>query len=142
MELELTLRGKPVISTMIARTVAVLAMAGSAAAFAPTMSAGATRREAMAGAAAAAVAAPLLRPSSAEAAATGMGSNNAPVITIMDHRDCVNRPNKVGPNKEYKGEYTGGEDDKMCIKLTMSKIAVSDNVAARILSETIGALKK
>lgn len=97
------------------------------------MSASANRRQAIAAAGAAIVAAPLLRPQGASAVDSGL---NAPVITILDHRDCT----RYG--KEYKGELTGDENDKMIIKLTMEKIRGSENVAARVLAETIGALKK
>uniref|UniRef100_A0A6U4SRB4 Phycoerythrin alpha chain domain-containing protein n=1 Tax=Hemiselmis andersenii TaxID=464988 RepID=A0A6U4SRB4_HEMAN len=114
---------------------AVLALAGSAAAFnAPMMSGAATRRDAMAGAAGAAVVAPLLRPASAEAA---QGVRNiAPVITVFDHRPC-NRP-----TKEYKGEKTSDQDDRMCVMLKMQQVAVTDGTASRILAETIGLLPK
>jgi hypothetical protein len=74
----------------VAKTCAVLALAGSAAAYAPTMSLSANRRGVVQGAAAAAVVAPLLRPNAA--GAEGDFASRAPGITIMDHRGC---PRKV-----------------------------------------------
>eukprot|EP00284_Hemiselmis_tepida_P008128 CAMPEP_0174923176 /NCGR_PEP_ID=MMETSP1355-20121228/6396_1 /TAXON_ID=464990 /ORGANISM="Hemiselmis tepida, Strain CCMP443" /LENGTH=131 /DNA_ID=CAMNT_0016168833 /DNA_START=37 /DNA_END=432 /DNA_ORIENTATION=+ len=120
-------------------SLALLALAGSAAAFnAPMMSGAATRRDALAGAAGAAVVAPLLRPSAANAELEGVaaGKNFAPVITVFDHRPCQR------PNKEYKGELTGTEDDKMLVMLKMQQIAVTDGTAQRVLQETIGLLPK
>jgi hypothetical protein len=80
---------------MLSKIVASLAVIGSAAAYAPTMSAGMGRRDLLKTAAAGAAVAPLLRPNEAEAVGT-VGGNaarlgalsalRAPVITILDHR--------------------------------------------------------
>ena len=37
----------------------------------------------------------------------------AAVILVMDHRGCQ----RGGPNKEYKGEKSGDQDDEMCVKV-------------------------
>ena len=132
---------------MNARTAAVLALAGSAAAFSPMMSMDTGRRAVVQAGAAAAIAAPLLRPSPAEAglsslstpggggaAAKGMDkSGRAPVITIFDHRGCK----RGGPNKEYTGAKANGQDDEMCVKVQSSKIAASEARAAAQLAESI-----
>ncbi len=76
----------------VAKTCAVLALAASAAAFAPTMSLSANRRQVVQGGAAAAVAAPLLRSSPAGAASFDNFPGRAPVISVLDHRGC---PRKV-----------------------------------------------
>ena len=81
-------------SAVVAKTCAVLALAGSAAAFAPTMSLSANRRQVVQGGAAAAVAAPLLRSSPAGAATFDNFPGRAPVISILDHRGCSR---KVSP---------------------------------------------
>jgi hypothetical protein len=81
-------------SAVVAKTCAVLALAGSAAAFAPTMSLSANRRQVVQGGAAAAVAAPLLRSSPAGAASFDNFPGRAPVISILDHRGCSR---KVSP---------------------------------------------
>jgi hypothetical protein len=85
---------KLTMSAVVAKTCAVLALAGSAAAFAPTMSLSANRRQVVQGGAAAAVAAPLLRSSPAGAASFDNFPGRAPVISILDHRGC---PRKVSP---------------------------------------------
>ena len=72
----------------VAKTCAVLALAGSAAAFAPTMSLSANRRQVVQAGTAAAVAAPLLRSSPAGAASFDNFPGRAPVITVLDHRGC------------------------------------------------------
>jgi len=82
----------PIAMSAVAKTCAVLALAGSAAAFAPTMSLSANRRQVVQGGAAAAVAAPLLRSSPAGAASFDNFPGRAPVISVLDHRGC---PRKV-----------------------------------------------
>nr|AGR45592.1 phycoerythrin alpha subunit S2 [Chroomonas sp. M1627]AGR45594.1 phycoerythrin alpha subunit S1 [Chroomonas sp. M1627] len=119
---------------MIAKTVATLAVIGSAAAYAPTMSLSANRREVIAGAGAAAVAAPLLRPTGASAAIKK--DQKAPVVTIFDARGC-----KDHSNKEYTGAKAGGMEDDQCVKLTMETIKVGDDVAAKVLGECLSELK-
>ncbi|MGB1594700.1 MAG: hypothetical protein ACPIOQ_18225 [Promethearchaeia archaeon] len=95
------------------RTVAVAALIASASAFSPMMSVG--RQEVVRSAAAAAVAAPLLR--SNPAAAKMDKSNKAPEIVIMDHRGCSR---KAGG--EYTGAKAGDMNDEMCVKVSMSKV--------------------
>nr|AGR45591.1 phycoerythrin alpha subunit S2 [Chroomonas sp. M1312] len=120
---------------MIAKSVACLAIVGSASAYvAPMMSLSANRREVVAGAGAAAVAAPLLRATGASAAIKK--DQKAPVITIFDARGC-----KDHANKEYTGAKAGGMDDEQCVKLTMETIKVADDVAASVLREALGELK-
>jgi len=146
---------------MLSRSAALLALAGSAAAFAP-MSMSLDRRSIVqTGAAGLAIAAPLLRPdaavagmdnmqtykgrfidsgsgsSSAAPAAKGKGGKNmngkAPVITIFDHRGCQ----RGGPNKEYTGAKAGNQDDEMCVKVQSSVIPASESRAAAQLAESI-----
>nr|AHH29974.1 phycoerythrin alpha subunit [Chroomonas mesostigmatica] len=119
---------------MLAKACAVLALAGSAAAFAPTMSLSANRRDVIAGAGAAAVVAPLLRP---EAAVAKDKYLRAPVITIFDARGC-----KEHANREYDGPKSNDENDEMCVKVRMEKIAVADDVAKAIKLESLSELKK
>jgi len=125
---------------MLARTTAVLALAGAASAFSPMMSMETGRRAVVQAGAAAAIAAPLLRPSPAEAGLSslstpgpvgaksgggggGGGKGNksgaAPVITIFDHRGCQ----RGGPNKEYTGRKANGQDDEMCVKVSTCRRA-------------------
>ena len=99
---------------MIGRTVA-LALVGSAAAFSPMMSMETGRRQVVQAGAAAAVAAPLLRGSPAEAKMDKSGK--APTILIMDHRGCSR---KAGG--EYTGAKAGDMNDEMCVKVSMSKV--------------------
>ena len=115
---------------MLARSVA-LALVGSAAAFSPMMSMETGRRQVVQAGAAAAVAAPLLRGSPAEAKMDK--SARAPVILIMDHRGC----NRGGANKEYTGAKAGNQDDEMCVKVSSQKIAASEAAAAKQLAESI-----
>ena len=140
---------------MIARTAAVLALAGSAAAFSPMMSMDTGRRAVVQAGAAAAIAAPLLRPSPAEAGLSSLSTpgpvgaksgggggggggggkmpGTAPVITIFDHRGCQ----RGGPNKEYTGRKANGQDDEMCVKVQSLKIPISEGRAAAQLAESI-----
>ena len=113
------------------RTVAFAALVASAAAFSPMMSMETGRRQVVQAGAAAAVAAPLLRGSPAEAKMDKSG--RAPVITIFDHRGCQ----RGGPNKEYTGAKANGQDDEMCVKVQSNKIAASEARAAAQLAEAI-----
>ena len=84
------------------RTSALLAFAGSAAAFSPMMSMDAGRRQVVQAGSAAAIAAPLLRGDPAHADGTKLGTQDAntgktPIITIFDHRGCT-----AHANAEYK----------------------------------------
>jgi len=115
----------------VAKTVAVLALAGSAAAFSPSMSMGATRRQAMAGAAAGAVALPLA------ANAKGAKDSKAPVITIFDARGCADHK-----NVEYKGAKAGDMNDDQCVKVAMQAIKVGDDIAGLVLKECLSELKR
>ena len=120
---------------MIGRATAVLALAGSAAAFSPMMSMDMGRRQVVQTAGAAAVAAPLLRANSAEAATynPAMRSSQAPKIAIFDHRGCQ----RGGPNKEYRGEKSNDQDDEMCVGVSSIKVEVSQNEAAKFLQQVI-----
>eukprot|EP00285_Hemiselmis_virescens_P015172 CAMPEP_0173382090 /NCGR_PEP_ID=MMETSP1356-20130122/4564_1 /TAXON_ID=77927 ORGANISM="Hemiselmis virescens, Strain PCC157" /NCGR_SAMPLE_ID=MMETSP1356 /ASSEMBLY_ACC=CAM_ASM_000847 /LENGTH=128 /DNA_ID=CAMNT_0014336259 /DNA_START=50 /DNA_END=436 /DNA_ORIENTATION=+ len=91
----------------------LLAFIGSAAAFnAPMM---VSRREAMAGAAAVAVVAPLtLRPSGASAMDTQF---RAPVVELFDERDGCK-----ATGRKAKGGKTNDGDDQMCVKVSMQVI--------------------
>jgi|ERR1719329_79898 hypothetical protein len=113
------------------RTVAFAALVASAAAFSPMMSMETGRRQVVQAGAAAAVAAPLLRGSPAEAKMDKSG--RAPVITIFDHRGCQ----RGGANKEYTGAKANGQDDEMCVKVQSNKIAASEARAAAQLAEAI-----
>jgi hypothetical protein len=126
------------------RTAALLALAGSAAAFSPMMSMDVGRRQIVQAGAAAAAAAPLLRPSEADAMLTtgkgkfcAQGGSNgacgaAPVITIFDHRGC-----SAHDNTEYRGKKAGDQDDEMLVKVELKKIPRSEARAAAQLAESI-----
>ena len=94
---------------MIGRTVA-LALVGSAAAFSPMMSMETGRRQVVQAGAAAAVAAPLLRGSPAEAKMDK--SAKAPVVQVYDERDGCAGPSKTS---------AAGEEG-FCVKVSMQKI--------------------
>ena len=101
------------------------------------------RRQVVQAGAAAAVATPLLRAGSADAAMSdGAGPRNkratAPIITIMDHRGC----NRGGPNKEYFGIKANGPEDEMCVKVQSKNIDMNEAFAARFLSEAISLKEK
>jgi len=140
---------------MLSRSALVLALAGSAAAFSP-MSMSLDRRTIVQ--AGAVVAAPLLRPGSADAALSSLSDGSktvggsgsapaakgksggkgsfkgaAPVITIFDHRGC----NRGGPNKEYTGGKANGQDDEMLVKVQSLTIPMSESRAAAQLAESI-----
>ena len=121
---------------MLGRAAALLAVAGSAAAFSPMMSMETGRRQVVQAGAAAAVAAPLLRGS--PAAAQYDRSAKAPVITIFDHRGC----NRGGPNKEYTGAAANGQDDEMCVKVASVVIKADAARADKQLQETISFKQK
>ncbi len=112
------------------RTVAFAALVASAAAFSPMMSMETGRRQVVQAGAAAAVAAPLLRSSPAEAKYDKSGK--APVITIFDHRGCA-----AHKNSEYTGPKANGQDDEMCVKVQSVVIPRSDARAAAQLAESI-----
>ena len=116
---------------MIGRVVAVVALAGSAAAFSPMMAMETGRRQVVQAGAAAAVAAPLLRAN--PAAAQYDRSGRAPVITIFDHRGCQ----RGGPNKEYSGEKANSADDEMLVKVQSVVIRADASRAAKQLGESI-----
>ena len=122
------------IHAMLSRTAAVLALAGSAAAFSPMMSMDMGRREIVKAGAAAAAVAPLLRPAEADATMNdGVGARNkramAPVITTFDHRGC----NRGGPNKEFFGIKANGIEDEMLVKVQSLKIPMRQDYAEKFL---------
>jgi len=94
------------------------------------MSMGATRRQAMAGAAAAGVAMPL----AANALPGRMVAGNipAPVVEIFDNRGCDVKKNN------YSGPKAGGMEDDQCVKVSMQFIKVSEGTAAKKLIEYSG----
>eukprot|EP00802_Teleaulax_amphioxeia_P014331 Tamp_14394.p1 GENE.Tamp_14394~~Tamp_14394.p1 ORF type:complete len:151 (-),score=33.08 Tamp_14394:1181-1633(-) len=120
----------------VAKTCAVLALAGSAAAFAPTMSLSANRRQVVQGGAAAAVAAPLLRSSPAGAASFDNFPGRAPVISVLDHRGC---PRK---GTEYQGQRSGDQDDEMCVIVRNPEIKVSDEAGRKYYQEVLSYQQK
>jgi len=133
------------------RSFAVLAMAGTAAAFSPMMSLNVDRRSVVA---AGVIAMPLaanagmdnmqtangrfIDSGSGASASSGgkVGKNmngKAPVITIFDHRGC----NRGGPNKEYTGAKANNADDEMLVKVQSLVIAKSESRAIAQLQESI-----
>ena len=114
---------------MMAKALASLAIIGSAAAYVPMMSMDMGRREVVQAGAAAAAVTPFLQAS--PAAASMDKSAKAPVITVFDHRGCSRAP------KEYTGSKAGDQDDEMCVKVAMGKIAVPEGKAAKKLQEFI-----
>nr|AGR45596.1 phycoerythrin alpha subunit L2 [Chroomonas sp. M1312] len=114
---------------MFTKTVAALAIVGSAAAYVPPMmSLSANRREVVAGAAAASVIAPL----AANAKIEKGDAIKAPFITLFDNRGCEVKKNN------YSGPKANGAEDDQCIKLTMESVKVSEDTAAKKLGEFIG----
>ena len=99
------------------------------------MSLGGTRRQALAGAAAAGVAMPLA--ANAFPAKIVGGNIPAPVVQIFDARGCTDHQ-----NKEYTGPLTDGPDDEMCVKVTMMNIKVDADAAGLVLKECLSELQK
>ena len=64
--------------------------------------------------------------------------NLAPMLTIMDHRDC----SRGVDNTEYTGKKAGGIEDEMCVKLELAPPAVNEASAASMLSEMISLTAK
>jgi len=130
-----------VIFTMLKRC-AFLALAGSASAFAPIMSMDIDRRSIVQAGIAAAAAAPLFAPKTADAVADlglkyvprppGMLNGYAPIITIMDHRGCTSHA-----NKEYRGKKSNDQDDEMLVKVQSLRIPISYSRATSQLQESI-----
>lgn len=94
-----------------------------------------TRRQALAGAAAAGVAMPLV--ANAFPAKIVGGNIPAPVVQIFDARGCTEHQ-----NKEYRGPLTNGPDDEMCVKVSMMNIKVDSDVANLVLKECLSELKR
>eukprot|EP00283_Hemiselmis_rufescens_P007634 CAMPEP_0173427142 /NCGR_PEP_ID=MMETSP1357-20121228/6404_1 /TAXON_ID=77926 /ORGANISM="Hemiselmis rufescens, Strain PCC563" /LENGTH=134 /DNA_ID=CAMNT_0014390903 /DNA_START=75 /DNA_END=479 /DNA_ORIENTATION=+ len=118
------------IDTMYTK-LAFLGLVGSAAAFnAPMMS---VRRDAIATGAAAAVVAPLLRPSSASAAGKKT-SAKAPVVEIFDERDGCKGPSGATNGRSPPVFANGGDsyDDVMCVKVSMQTIKMKSQFAADV----------
>jgi len=107
------------------------------------------RRQVVQAGAAAAVAAPLLRPKEAEAAGVfdnvrinvPLGSRfslpydkspQTPVITIMDHRGC-----NAHENTEYRGKKAEGPEDEMLVMIKSVKTKADEGKAATFLSEAL-----
>ena len=63
--------------------------------------------------------------------------NDAPVITVFDHRGC-----KSHSNSEYKGPKANGQDDEMLVKLEMKLVPASPSRAASQLAESISLKQK
>ena len=53
--------------------------------------------------------------------------NLAPMLTIMDHRDC----SRGVDNTEYTGKKAGGIEDEMCVKLEHGAPAVNEATRRR-----------
>ena len=139
---------------MMGRASAVLALAGSSAAFSPMMSIGEhgdmRRREVVKTVGAAVVAAPLLR-SAPAAAKVDRGqdipynptfkTNLAPKIKIYDHRGCKRAGNKVvrgiAGGQEYTGPMSNDENDEMFVGVSLIKVDVSPTEAASFLQQVI-----
>eukprot|EP00961_Rhodomonas_salina_P126288 1701074-Rhodomonas_salina.2 len=119
----------PYLDTMLAKTLASLAVIGSAAAYVPMMSMDMGRREVVQAGAAAAAVTPFLSGASVNAAMDK--SAKAPQITIFDHRGCSRAP------KESTGAKAGGQDDEMMVKVASTKVSVSEADAAKALQEFI-----
>eukprot|EP00961_Rhodomonas_salina_P052082 699127-Rhodomonas_salina.1 len=114
---------------MFAKTLASLAVIGSAAAYVPMMSMDMGRREVVQAGTAAAAVAPFLQGASAGAAMDK--SAKAPQITIFDHRGCSRAP------KESTGAKAGDQNDEMMVKVASTKVSVSEGDAAKALQEFI-----
>mmetsp|Transcript_92756 Transcript_92756/g.139162 ORF Transcript_92756/g.139162 Transcript_92756/m.139162 type:complete len:143 (+) Transcript_92756:32-460(+) len=125
---------------MLAKAAAVLAIAGSAAAYVPAPMA--LRMSSTEG-----MMSPFKGANPANAALSSLGERDgvssgggggsgafkakAPVITIFDHRGCSRAP------KEYKGKSAGGEDDEMMVKVQSVKIAAEPSTADAVLNEAL-----
>merc|ERR1711906_109705 len=109
------------LAAMFAKTLASLAVIGSAAAYVPMMSMDMGRREVVQAGAAAAAVTPFLQ--GAPAGAAMDNSAKAPQITIFDHRGCSRAPK----------ESTGGKADEMMVKVASTKVSVSEADAAKKL---------
>lgn len=91
--------------------------------------AGVSRRDALVGAGAAAVAAPLLRPAAAGAKVDNLA---APYIYIFDGRGCPR------VNKEYQGKSANGdEEDLMSVKVELKPVKVSEATGASFKQEQL-----
>ena len=112
---------------MFAKTLASLAVIGSAAAYVPMMSMDMGRREVVQAGAAAAAVTPFLQ--GAPAGAAMDKSSKAPQITIFDHRGCSRAP------KESTGGKSGDMNDEMMVKVASTKVSVSEADAAKKLGE-------
>ena len=115
---------------MFAMKALAFAFIGSAAAFNPVMQMSTGRRAAIQGAGAAAIAAPLLRSTPAEAVMKK--DNKAPIVGIFDARGGC-----TGKADQYTGAKAGTDDDKMCIKVQMKEIVAgnADAVLAGVLGQ-------
>ena len=122
-------------SSMYTTKLVALAFLGTAAAFNPMMQMSTGRRAAIQGAAAAGIAAPLLRPEAAEAKGfpgNMVGNPSAPVITLLDHRGC----NRV--SNEYKGPRANAQEDEQVVFLKMQKVNPGEAAAAKFLAQVVG----
>ena len=89
------------------------------------MSVSANRRQALAGAAGVAIAAPLA------SNAAIRKDQKAPVVEIFDSRGCEVKKNN------YTGPKSGDMNDDQCVKVSMQTISVSDTTAAKALQQFI-----
>jgi len=129
---------------MFSMKLVALAFVGTAAAFNPVMQMSTGRRVAIQGAGAAALAAPLLRSSPADAAYKGQYAGNmvsgkdlvAPVISLLDHRGCSRQSN------EYDGARSGTMEDEQVAIIRMDACAPSAQATAAFTASVIGQLKK
>jgi len=64
---------------------------------------------------------------------TSEKSSLAPMITIFDARNGCDRK-----NGEYRGKKSNDEDDKMCVKVAMKKVAPGN--AEAVLRNVLGSL--
>ncbi len=128
---------------MLAKAAAVLAIAGSAAAYVPTtmplrMSANGLMAPFQSAAPASAGLSSLSEssssPSTGGRGGSGPTSAKAPVITVFDHRGCSRAP------KEYTGKKTGDQDDEMMVKVQSVKIAADPTAADAVLLAALGSM--
>ena len=93
------------------------------------MSLSANRRQAIAGAAAGAIALPL----AANAGSLSRGyDNRAPVIELFDSRGC-----EVKTHNEAQGVRNGDMEDEQCVKVSMQIIKVSEVTAGKKRQEYV-----